>query len=213
MQPVDLITLSREYGAGASALAEKLGAHLGWRVLDTYIPHLVAERIGLDEAAIEEADEHVPSMLENIGNALLIGSPDVLIDPEVAQLPDPERVAIATRAVMVEAAERPPLIVVGHGGQSLFHDRPRTLHLRLVAPIKDRVRRICERRVCNPAAAIDLAHRLDADRARYIRQHYSRDVRDPMLYHLQINTGLVSLDEAMRLVIDLMQPAASAARA
>src|SRR5689334_11633305 len=138
MERIDLITLSREYGAGASALAARLGAQLGWRVLDADIPHLVADRIGLPDAAIEEADEHIPSLLENIGNALLIGSPDVLIDPEVVHLPDPGRVALATRAVIVEAAQRPPLIVVGHGGQSLFRDRPNTLHLRLVAPLEAR---------------------------------------------------------------------------
>ena len=46
MERIDLITLSREYGAGASALAARLGALLGWRVLDEDIPHLVADRIG-----------------------------------------------------------------------------------------------------------------------------------------------------------------------
>ena len=211
MERIDLITLSREYGAGASALAARLGALLGWRVLDEDIPHLVADRIGLPDAAIEEADEHIPSMLENIGNALLIGSPDVLIDPEVARLPDPGRVALATRAVIVDAAQRPPLIVVGHGGQSLFRERPNTLHLRLVAPLESRIRRICARRECDPKTATVLARRLDADRARYVREHYGRDVHDPLLYHLQINTGTVSLDQAVRLVGDLLGASVPAA--
>lgn len=217
MAQADMITLSREYGAGAGELARQLAAILGWRVVGEDIPHLVADRLRLPDDAVEECDEHVPSLLENLGNALLMGNPDLLIDPEVAQRPDPERVFVAARDVMLEAAKSPPVILLGHGAQSLFHDRPRTVHVRLVAPIGERVKRICGRRGdCTRDDATILARRIDADRASYVRQHYGRDVRDPLLYHVQLNTGLVSMEDAARIIIELAErdvaPAGNAAR-
>lgn len=204
MHAVDIITLSREYGAGASDLAEALGAHLGWPVLDHQIPALVAERLEIPDEALEDSVEHVPTLLENIGTALLRGTPELLIDPNVVGVPEPSVIAAATRELIHEAAAHPPLIVVGHGGQSLFHGRAGTLHVRLVAPVESRIRRICGRRPCSANDAMALARRVDSDRAHYIRQHYGRDVRDPTLYHLVINTSAVAMSEALRLVLDLV---------
>ncbi|NUO64311.1 MAG: cytidylate kinase-like family protein [Gemmatimonadaceae bacterium] len=206
MAQADMITLSREYGAGAGELARRLSATLGWRVVGEDIPHLVADRLHLPDDAVEECDEHVPTLLENLGNALLMGNPDLLIDPEVAQRPDPERVFVAARDVMLDAAKTPPVILLGHGAQALFHDRPRTVHVRLVSPIEERVKRICGRRGdCTRDNAATLARRIDTDRVSYVRQHYGRDVRDPLLYHVQLNTGFLSMEDAARIIVELAE--------
>jgi hypothetical protein len=114
----DMITISREYGAGASELASLLGPVLGWRVLDAEIPVAVATRLGIPDDALEEWDEHAPGFLESIGNSLMLGSPDLLIDPAFAGRPQSRDVAAATRRLLLEAAATPPLIVVGHGGRT-----------------------------------------------------------------------------------------------
>ena len=200
----DLITLSREYGAGAGDLAQRLGAALGWPVLDAGIPLAVAQRLGIPEDSLDEWDEHAPNFLESVGNALLLGSPEILIDPEYARRPVAREVADATRAVLLELTATPPVIVVGHGAQVLLGDRPRTLHLRLVAPIEVRARRVMERRRCSGQEAIAICDSVDRDRVHYVQQFLHRDVRDPLLYAMQINTGIVSMDDAVRLVSALL---------
>jgi hypothetical protein len=40
----------------------------------------------------------------------------------------------------------------------------------------------------------------DRDRSRYLQTVYHRDVNDPMLYDLIINTGALSLDQAVDLI-------------
>jgi hypothetical protein len=200
----DLITLSREYGAGASELASLLGAALGWRVLDADIPVAVAKRLGIPDDALEQWDEHAPSLLENIGNSLMLGSPDLKIDPGFVGRPQARDIAAATRSLLLDAAATPPLIVVGHGAQVIFRDRPRTLHLRLVAPIADRARRIMARRSVIEREAMEIAQYVDRDRAHYVKEFLDRDVRDPLLYALQINTGEVAMPDAVALVLSLL---------
>ena len=204
-QAIDLITITREFGAGGSELAAALGGQLGWRVLDQDIARLVAERLGVAVEQVSARDEHAPGILERIGSVVLRTSPELMPAPEVLRMPAPDDIAGAVRALLTEAAATPPLIVVGHGAQALFHGRPRTLHVRLVAPLADRVRRICHRTGCTGGDAVGLAHRMDAERIFYVRHYHERDWHDPLLYHLQVNTAALDIDEATRAVLGVVE--------
>jgi hypothetical protein len=203
--PVDLITISREYGAGGSELAQALGARLRWYVLDRQLIHEVAERLRIDERAAEEIDEHPPRFMALLSSALLITPPESPVGMNTSDILHPDDAAAAARIAMVEAAQKPPTIIVGHGGQCLFHGRPHTLHLRLVAPLEDRIRRVCGRRGCDESAAAAEARRMDADRVAYVRRYFTRDLRDPLLYDLEINTGRVQIAEAVHLLAGLVE--------
>jgi cytidylate kinase len=204
MQPVTLLTITREFGAGGSELAAELGRRLGWRVLDREIVSLVARRLGVARTDVEARDEHAPGLLERIGTSLLRTSPDFVAAPETVRLPDPAEIAAASREVLLEAAASPPLVVVGHGGQSLFHGRPDALHVRLVAPLESRVRRICGRSPSGEREAAALAQRMDAERVAYVRRYFGRDWHDPLLYDLQVNTRAIGIAEAAAMVLQLV---------
>src|SRR5919199_4694207 len=127
MQPIDMITISREFGAGGGLLASVLGERLGWRVLDRDLARAVAARLGVPVDAVEARDEQAPGLLERIGTSLLRTSPELIAAPEAVRLPDPEAIAAAVRGVLLDAASATPLIIVGHGTQALFHGRPGAL--------------------------------------------------------------------------------------
>ena len=94
---------------------------------------------------------------------------------------------------------------MGHGGQCLFRDRPGTLHLRLVAPIADRVARVCRRLDCNAKSAVTQVRQADEDRNAYIRRYHEAEWRDPLLYDLEINTGRIAIPVAVDLVARLVE--------
>jgi cytidylate kinase len=198
--PIDLITIAREYGSGGSDLAAQLGARLGWPVLDDDLVRRVAERLHLDPGAVRELDEHPPTFLARIATAMLIAPPEMAMPPHTREVLRPDAVAEAAQAAILAAAEAPPVIIVGHGGASIFAGRPGTLHLRLVAPLDDRARRIAVRTGWSEREAAAEARRVDEDRARYVSRYYHASWRDPLLYHLVLNTSRISLDEAAALV-------------
>ena len=45
-----------------------------------------------------------------------------------------------------------------------------------------------------------MAHHFDHDRAHYVKAFYGRDVTDPLLYTLQINTGEIAMPDAVTIV-------------
>lgn len=199
-EPIDLITVSREFGAGGSDFAVELGQRLGWPVLDQDIIHRVAERLNLEVATAERLDEHPPNWLARVTSALLIAPPELPTGLDTTQILRMDAVAETAQSVIVEAAKQPPLIVVGHSGQNVFATRPGTLHVRLVAPLDARIQRLTTRFGWDKDTARDRAHHVDADRASYAQRYYHREWRDPLLYHVIINTGKVAIAEAAALV-------------
>jgi cytidylate kinase len=203
--PIDLITIAREFGAGGSELAEAIGARLGWPVLDRELARRVATRLELDPEAVERMDEHAPTLLARVASAMLVCPPEAPLFIDAASVLSPDAVAHAVKQEIMAAARTPPLVIVGHGGQCLFRDRPGTLHLRLVAPIADRVARVCRRLGCNHKMAAAQVRQADEDRNAYIRRYHEAEWRDPLLYDLEINTGRVDIGLAADLVARLVE--------
>ena len=199
-EPIDLITVSREFGAGGSDFAVELGHRLGWPVLDQDIIHRVAQRLNLEVATAERLDEHPPNWLARVTSALLIAPPELPTGLDTTKILRMDAVAETAQSVIVEAAKQPPLIVVGHSGQNVFATRPGTLHVRLVAPLDARTERLTTRFGWDADTARDRAHHVDADRESYAQRYYHREWRDPQLYHVIINTGKVTIAEAAELV-------------
>lgn len=197
---IDIITISREFGAGGSSVAGALSRKLGWPVLDTDLAQRVADRIQVDREIVERLDEHPPSLMARITRALLVSQPEMASAAPHVDIADEEAIADAARAVIEDAGRTPPLIVVGHGGQVIFRDRSGTLHVRLVAPIASRVKRVCARLPCDVATAEARVRRADVERREYMRRNFDVDWRDELLYDLQINTGRLTIDQVASLV-------------
>jgi CMP/dCMP kinase len=203
--PAQLITISREYGAGGSELGVLLGKELGWRVLDNELVQQLAARLRCEEGEVVAMDEHVPSFLERLAAVAVVTAPESRAH-STPWATDPDCIAAAAREVLLEAARNLPLIVVGHGGNCLFRGRPDVLRVRVTAPLDVRVPRVAQRTGVTTAQAAADVRRKDADRQHYLQRYYQSSLNDPCEYDLQINTGAVPLHAAARLVVTLLRP-------
>jgi cytidylate kinase len=131
---------------------------------------------------------------------LVVPQPDIYSFPADAELPSHDTIAAATHAVIEELGSSPPLIVVGHGGQCIFCRRTDVLHVRIVAPLRDRLTRVMRRMNVDAAFGGMVMHRADKDRQAYVQRYFHRDWRGDQLYHLQINTGHITVEEAASMV-------------
>jgi hypothetical protein len=202
--PIRLLTISREYGAGGRELGVLLGQRLGWPVLDNELISKLAARLSCDEGEVVAMDEHAPSFLERLAAVATVTAPESRIHSR-PWTTDPDCVAAAAREVLLEAAQNLPLIVVGHGGNCLFRGRSDVLRVRVTAPVDLRVQRVARRSTCTPAKAAAEIRRRDSDRQNYLQRYYHSDTNDPCNYDLQINTGTISLDSAVDLMLCLIQ--------
>ena len=202
---IGLVTISREFGSGGSDLGHALGARLGWRVIDREVVAEAAARLEVppDEAAA--LDEHGLTQWERAVEFIAYGLPETLLPP----LPPPrvriEAFAAVVTAVLQEAAERGPAVIVGHGAQCIFRDRADALHLRVYAPPEHRVREVARRRGVDERDARATVRQADDDRAGYLRHLYDVDWRDPLLYDVQINTARIDPARASAMIAALVR--------
>jgi cytidylate kinase len=192
-----VITISREFGAGGSAVAARVAAALGWTVVDNEFVARVAEKAGCAPDAVEAAQERAPGFLERLGRVLTLATPQ-LGEPDLGEPADlqEERIAKLTESVVRELAERGRVVLVGRAAPAVLAWTEGTLHVRLVAPVPFRVRVVRERLGVDDEEARRRLTETDASRARYHRRFYEREWADPVHYDLVLNTARFGFDGA-----------------
>ena len=104
--------------------------------------------------------------------------------------------------VAEKLAELGNVILIGRAGNVVTAKLPHVLHVRLVAPLEERIERLCRDDHKTPAEARKFCLEEEQSRARYLKTYFHADINDPLQYHLVINTSLVGYDHAAQLIGD-----------
>jgi len=207
-----IVTVSRQFGAGGSELAARVADALGWPLLDNALLDEVAARLGTSREAVAARDERRPSLAARLADALALGASDA--EPSVtaalpgrdaesvAPPPAEEQVLAVTQRVIVEAAARGPVVVVGRGAQAALASRGDALHVLCCAPRDARVARVAARESIAPAAAARRVDDVDRERLTLVRRRWGRELLDPSHYDLCVNTARLGIPEAAALVVE-----------
>ncbi len=199
-----LITISRQFGAGGSLVAEHAARALGWRVVDNDFVARVAARAGMPEATVAMRDERAPGFREWLLRALSRAAPELIAPP--TPLPPAEREEAAlvrvTESVVADLAAEGRVVLVGRAAPAVLSRTEAALHVRVIAPRADRIRAVMGRHTVGLAEAERLMDDTDRNRQRYHREYYDRDWADPAHYHLVLNTGLLGYGGAGDVVVD-----------
>ena len=103
--------------------------------------------------------------------------------------------------LIAQLAEEQDLVVIGRGAQGLFHDRPGTLHVRVVAPRRFRIR---QAQILEGLSAREAGRRIrsiEELRARHLRSIYGISAADPNLYDLTLRMDRLSVEQALKLIV------------
>jgi cytidylate kinase len=177
-----VLTLARELGAGETSFARALGPRLGLTVYDRALLEQEAVRLGVPEAELEKIDEQPAGLFERFRPGGLH-----------------QRYFEALGRLMQELADRGDVLLVGRGGSRFLRDHPGAFHVRIVAPLESRVRRVMEHRWQREAGARQLIADSDTKRRRFYERWFGADWADPLEYHITVNTGRLG-PEAVDLV-------------
>src|SRR5437660_1792194 len=152
---MNIITVSREYGAGGGEVARRLSETLGWELLDRELLHQAAAVEHLPDADLERLDEKALSMADRF------------------QLHPPHQQYMhGLKEAARQAAARGNVILVGRGTRQLLGELPNAFHLRLVAPRDWRVRRMAEREGWSGEQALTRLLGVDRTRERFTRYFF-----------------------------------------
>lgn len=197
-----LITISRQFQAGASEVAAEVAAALEWTVIDDAFIEVVAERSGFTPDDVRGLEESVPSFMERFAQSSALSSPEALIStPSAIQGPLSVELAHTTREVIEELSQRDRIVFVGRAAAAILAKERDAIHVRLVAPLAVRIRAAAEQWGLSEEDAAAEVETRDQNRARYHKEIFGRDWNDPANYHLVLNTGALGNSGAADLIV------------
>lgn len=199
------ITMSREYGSGGGEIATRLARRLGWQLVDHEVVVRVAQQLGVRQADVAAYDEQVEGLAARfLSNLSSLTSQWVEVGERGAVPPtgaaEAQQYHAALRQVVEAAVGTRQVVIVGRGAQVLLAARRDVLHVRVVAPLEQRIAYVASREGLDPAAARTRIRRKEQARARYLQTYYRQQPDDAHLYDLVINTGVLSLEDAVDLI-------------
>jgi len=219
-----VITISRQYGSGGDQIADLLCQRLMYHQFDKRLIVKAAQEVGLSEriAVDYSEDTHkVQSFLERLfrntaSSAQMLAwteDPSLASSPEKTDLTDLAVLGLVKRAVYA-AWKLDNMVIVGRGGQVLLKDSAGVLHIRIEAPMEDRIQRIkgqlkhdqykYNADIEARRMAQDLILKRDVASADYIKRYFEADWDDLMLYHAVLNTGKLTPEQAVESIVTMV---------
>jgi len=176
-----VITVSRQLGSLGSDIANSVAQQLGYRVAWRELINQAARQTRTPEMALEMLDE-----LGLLGLKPSLSAEQAYLD--------------AIRKLIEELARADNVLIVGRGGQAILQGWPNTLHIRLIAPLDVRVKRLVERHGISAEAALAQIRASDRRRKRFVEHAYHVDWGDSALYDLVINTAFIDVAKSTSLI-------------
>jgi len=197
-----VVTLAALYGAGGSVIGPRVAERLGVRFLDRAIPRSVAERTGLPETAVAEADDDLPqSRWDRLLDALGKASPPSGASGQVERLDLQDRELHAEIERFLADASRAGVVVLGRGGAIVLASVPGALHVYLGGSRDGRIERVMDLNSLDGPTAAARVKEHDRARNEYVRSVYGVEGGDPTLYHLTIDAIKLGVDVCVDLIV------------
>lgn len=206
-----VITIEREYGSGAAAIAARLSQHLGWKLWDHLLTEEIARIAKVAPAAVKRCDERMDSPLHRLAKAFWRGSYERNSAALGSQIFDTDRMMSMMQDIMNHVAREGNAVVVGRGGPYFLRENADAFHVFLYAPRAEKIRRtIAEGH--SEGEAEDLVDSVDRERAAYIKHYFNADWPTRSLYHMMLNTA-VGNDAVIETILSTMHTVSGSPKA
>jgi cytidylate kinase len=196
-----LVTIEREYGCGAGAIAAELADHLGWKLWDHLLTEEIARLAHVNPAAVKRCDERMDSRLHRLAKSFWRGSYErgSHLDNQIF---DTDRMMAMMQEIMNGIGREGNAVVVGRGGPFFLRENPNTFHVFLYAPRVEKIRRTVADGH-SESEAEELVDSVDRERIAYIKHYFNADWPTRSLYHMMLNTA-VGNDQVIRTILNTM---------
>ncbi len=189
MAPMGLaIAVSREAGARGGTIARLAAEKLAWQVYDQELLEYTAQnpviRQGLTSDLSPACIDWVAQRLKELQRIYGLGD-----DADVRNLAE----------VILYLGAQGQMVFVGRAAGCIL-PRETTLHVRLVAPLKERIAYMGQWLRLSSEEAAERVRQRDERRAEFVRKHFHRSPTDVHQYDLILNSSLLGEDGCADLI-------------
>jgi hypothetical protein len=182
------IALSREAGARGGAIGRRLGQKLGWQVFDQEVLEYMAQDAVVRLSVLDNLAPAAGAWADARLKALL-GEESLSQHPGILNL---------ARVILALGAQG-EAVLVGRGAGFIL-PRETTLHVRLVAPLPERIAYVGQWLRLPAAAAAAAVRERDERRAEFLETHFHRNGGDVHQYDMLLNTSQLSEETCAEMI-------------
>lgn len=179
-----VITISREYGSGGDQLAEKVAQSLGYHLVDKAFVSAVLCQYGLTE--FDSEYEKQPGFWEGF-------------DTEKAERR--ETMVRMLNQVVRAVARHGNVVILGRSGYAILAGLADVLHVRLQAPLDDRIELVRNATNVSLLEATALVKENDKMRKAFVESFYRVPWESALAFDIALNTSRVPVNVATDWVI------------
>ena len=181
-----ILTISRQVAAFGDEIALAAAKKIGYRfVTRTDIEKRIVE-LGFPAEKLRKYDEKKPGFF-----ASLTKDRDEYFD--------------YLQTAVLETAADGNVIMIGRGAFIILSDLPNHLAFRFIAPDAIRLERLKREFKWNDKQALKRIQESDSNRLGFHKSFFNYDNRDPALFHLVINTGMLDVDSAATMIAETVK--------
>ncbi len=201
-----VITISRQFGAGGITLGKMVAEKFGYTFADTDIIKMVAEMANVSTHFVEtvekEAGGKFSKFISKTVSKPLVGR---ILKDEHGYI-DEEIYLDYLVLIIAQMADDGDVVILGRGSQYILNDHPDAYHILLIDTFENRVKFMQNNYDLSQSRAMQVVKNEDKRRLNLYKKLGKTDYDHPDLYHLVLNMGRVSLEKALQLLCELVNP-------
>jgi cytidylate kinase len=187
---VNVITIEREFGCGASEIASLVASRLGWSLWDERLTQEIARLTESTPEAVERREWRTDPLVYRLFQDFLRGAFEGGLAPtNRLHLLDARRIAAVSETAVKTALSSGPSIIVGRGSQYFLRNRKDVFRVFLYASRDHKIRRLIAQGATEDKA-IEQIDTTDKARAAFVRQYLGLKWPEPHLFHAMFNTEM-----------------------
>jgi cytidylate kinase len=194
--PKPFITISREYGVGAFEVSGKIVDAINslkksepeWAAYDKNLLDKMAEDLGLSKSLADTLTSNARNQLTE------------LFQTSFSKFPTQVAIYRKLAETVRTMAYNGNVVIVGRAGNLITKDMSNGFHVRLIAPAKWKINRLVQLYGMPFKEAEQAIVIKDKERDSYIKEYLKFDNADPLNYHMILNMGHISSEEAAGII-------------
>ncbi len=199
-----VVTISRQFGAGAKTLGQRLAHKLNYSFWDNELLQKVAEKAKVSKSWVKSVEQEAGGRLQTLVSGLVSkGLVDRILNGEQGYIDEKIYVNLLND-IINQIADEDNAVIIGRGGQYILSGRRDVFHFLLIAEMQDRVKFMQEHYNMTPKSALRTIQLDDRRRVTLYRKFHRSDYDQSHHYHMVLNTSRIAFDRACDMMIKLI---------
>jgi hypothetical protein len=193
------ITISRQRGAGAIPVCERL-----IEIMESYSEPEGVRWAYFDKNLIEKIleDHNLPDQISSYLVENKYKHLSAVVNELLGLKPAEWTLIHHTTDTIIQLARMGNVIIVGRGANIITNKLKNAFHVRLVASWDRRVDFMMKHSDLSRKDSIEHIKKEDENRRKYLKSYFNSNIDDPLLYHLVLNTDLVTHEGAADIIAE-----------